>query len=177
MHDNTVKKRTISEQLRERRMALGLSLYDAARRAGTSAATLSRYESGWNRFETRTLRKLATALDCDLEITLRPKGGKRRKAVDGRSAVAQLKRLFWDYPVKATDLRRRTVWVAERVLEYGNLNDVRMLQQTLGRESFLAAVSAAERVSPRTRNFWCQMLEQEGVPCTKKCSRNIAWNS
>jgi transcriptional regulator with XRE-family HTH domain len=170
--------KTIPEQLRERRTALGLSLCDVARRAGTSAAALSRYESGWSRFETRTLHKLATALDCDLEIRLRPREKLNRKSsVDDSDALAQLKRLFWDYPIEIADLRQRSVWVAERVLEYGNLNDVRTLLQTLGRRSFLAAVAAAERVSPRTRSFWCQMLEQEGIPCTKKYSRNTAWNS
>lgn len=157
---------------------MGLSLANVARRAGTSPATLSRYEGGWSRFETGTLRKLATALDCDLEIELRPRAVSPSQASgDPRATVARIKRLFWDHPLVTGDLARRPVWVAERVLEYGNLDDVTTLASAMGRRPFLAAAAAAERVSPRTRRFWEQILELEGLPCTKRYSRNTAWNS
>ena len=52
MYDNTVHHGSeISRQLRARREEIGLSLAQLARRADTSAATLSRYETGWSRFE------------------------------------------------------------------------------------------------------------------------------
>lgn len=176
MHDKTMETRSISDLLRERRKALGLSLSDVARRAGTSAATLSRYENGWTRFETYTLRKLASALECELSIEFRPRR-ERRAATTPRMAVARLKRLFWDYNLTPGDFRKRSVWVTERVLEYGSLDDVRMLVQVMGRAEFMSAAAAAERVSPRTRSFWKQVLELEGIPCTRKYSRNTAWNS
>ena len=178
MHDNDMKpKISVSEQLRCRRGEMGLSLSQVARRAGTSAATLSRYEHGWTRFETYTLRKLALALGCELAIELRPKPPRRPTVRSRRQACAGLARLFWDHPLKPEDLEAHPAWVVERVLEYGALEDIHTLRDTMGRRAFLSAVAAAERVSPRTRSFWRQVLELEGIPCTKKYSRNTAWNS
>jgi transcriptional regulator with XRE-family HTH domain len=178
VYDNTMKKRTdISSQLRRRRAGLGLSLTDVARRAGTSAATLSRYEAGWTRFEIYTLRKLAAALDCELSVTLRPRSAPNRTAVRRKTVVERLSRLFWDRPLTADDIERFPQWVMERVLEFGQLEDVLALKETMGREAFLRGVAAAVRVSPRTRNFWVQVVEQEGIRCTNALSRNTAWNS
>lgn len=177
MHDNGMSTRSsMSEQLRRRRLALGLSLSEVARRAGTSAATLSRYEHGWTRFETYTLRKLALALDSELEITLSPKVRRTPPTRTPREVTAQISRLFWDHPLAVGDLEAHPVWVAERVLEYGTLADIDMLRDLMGRPAFLAAAASAHRVSPRTRNFWQHMLKMEGVSCTKKYSRNTAWN-
>jgi len=155
---------------------MGLSLSEVARRAGTSAATLSRYEHGWTRFETYTLRKLALALGCELAIELRPKATRKPTARSRRQVCAVLARLFWDHPLKPEDLEAHPTWVVERVLEYGALEDIHALCDTMGRRAFLSAVAAADRVSPRTRSFWRQVLELEGIPCTKKYSRNTAWN-
>ena len=168
---------TVSEQLKRRRTELGLSLSEVARRAGTSPATLSRYENGWTRFETYTLRKLAVALGCELRIEFRPRTVRGQATPDRAGALARLKRLFWDHPLVEKDLRAYPVWVLERVLDYGNLDDIRAIDGLMGREAFLQAVLKARRVSPRTRNFWCQILELEGMPCTRESSRNTAWNS
>ncbi len=132
----------LSRQLRERRREIGFSLAQLARRSDTSAATLSRYENGWSRFEVYTLRKLATALGCDLVVQLVPKGG--RDSQPRRSEVMQkIRRLFWDRPLTTEHLENNTLWVVERVLEYGNLDDLLSLQGLLGRETFLRHVSQA----------------------------------
>jgi len=168
---------SISSQLKRRRLELGLSLSEVARRAGTSPATLSRYEHGWTRFETYTLRKLAVSLNCDLKIELVPKAESKEAAADRGEALSQLKRLFWDHPLTDSDLEEHAVWVAERVLEYGNLYDIALLRDAMGKRAFLDAAARAERVSPRTRNFWSKILEMEGISCTKAYSRSTAWNS
>lgn len=177
-HDNSMSvEGGISEQLKRRRLALGLSLTEVARRAGTSAATLSRYEHGWTRFETHTLRKLALALNGELQITLSPTDTRSPPARTARAAAKQLARLFWDHPLTPKDLEAHPVWVVERVLEYGTLEDVALLRDQMGRKAFLAATASAQRMSPRTATFWKHMLQMEGIPCTKKYSRNTAWNS
>jgi len=176
IHDNSMKgKPTISQQLRRRRRALGLSLSGLARRADTSAATLSRYENGWSRFEVYTLRKLAMALGCDLRIELRPTA-RPRQALSRDEAVRRLARLFWDHELSTADLDVHEVWVAERVLEYGNLDDIHALRAALGEKRFLRTASMANRVSSRTRSLWQKILEKEGIQCTKKYSRNAAWD-
>jgi transcriptional regulator with XRE-family HTH domain len=167
----------ISDQLKQRRLELGMSLAEVARKAGTSSASLSRYENGWTRFETYTLQKLAAALACRLRIEFEPRDPAEAAGTDRAAAVARLQRLFWDHPLSEDDLAAHPVWITERVLDFGGLEDVRALARVMGREGFLHAAGKATRVSPRTQDFWRQILELEGKPCTTAYSRNAAWNS
>ncbi|OGV64435.1 MAG: hypothetical protein A2498_04225 [Lentisphaerae bacterium RIFOXYC12_FULL_60_16] len=154
-----------------------MSLSEVANRAGTSPASLSRYENGWTRFETYTLRKLAVALGCKLHVELQPIS----RITDGRAScsdlITRLQRLFWDHTLTRKVINQYPVWLLERVLDYGNLEDVYAVQKYMGSKNFLHKAAKAERVSPKTRNFWKQVLEKEGIPCMKKSSRNTAWNS
>jgi len=167
---------SISQQLQRRRKELGLSLSELAVRADTSAATLSRYENGWSKFETHTLRKLAAALGCELQIVLRPRVFTSQVCINRGAAVKRLARLFWDHRLVESDLDKHQVWVQERVLEYGNLDDVRLLQSLMGRKRFLQNTAMVNRVSCRTAGLWNGILKREGITCTKKYSRKTAWN-
>lgn len=158
------------------RLRRGLSLGQLARRMGTSAPTISRYENGWSRFELHTLQKLATALGCRLRIELEPEAA--IPAPGGRSAVVrQIGRLFWDRPLRAADLVDYPAWVVKRVLEYGTLADVESIRDVMGRKAFLAEVAGLRFDTDRTRVFWQTMLEKEGIPCTAKYSRKAVPNS
>lgn len=163
----------ISEQLKKRRLETGLSLSQLARRANTSVATLSRYENGWQRFELYTLRKLATALGCRLRVDLEPmetSSPKRQRA----SGMRELRRLFWDRALRNRDLDEYPLWVLERVLEYGSLEDVRFLVRRMGQKRFLENVGQVRFKSARTENFWHLILQREGISCTKRFSRKEA---
>ena len=165
-----MKEYSISEKLKSRRLELGLSLTQLARRANTSVATLSRYENGWQRFEMYTLRKLATALDCRLKVDLEP----FESAVPESQknwGIRELRRLFWDRRLRNQDLEDFPLWVLERVLEYGSLEDVRFLMSHMGHRGFLKNVAQVRFKSARTENFWRVILQREGVSCTKKYSR------
>jgi transcriptional regulator with XRE-family HTH domain len=165
---------SISADLKARRLAVGLSLTQASRRAGTSAATLSRYENGWTRFELYTLKKLAAALGCELDIRLKaiPRSA---GSSDKAARIARLRRLFWDRPLRDGDIRRHPRWVLERVLEYGQLDDVHDVMSLLGRDVFLEQIRRVKGMSPKTREFWRLMLEEE-PQCTKKPCRPQAAN-
>jgi len=89
---------------------------------------------------------------------------------------ARLKRLFWDHPLTATEFEKHPVWIMERVLEYGALADVQALRDLLGHDTFLKTVQEARRLSPRTMNFWSQILALEGLSCTRKYFRDTVWN-
>ena len=121
---------------------------------------MSRYENGWTRFETYTLQKLATALGGELHLELRPRSAARQLRISRDDVVRQLSRLFWDHPLTEADLSSYPVWVLERVLDYGSLQDIRVLQEAMGRMAFLQTASRATRVSPRTLNFWSQILKR-----------------
>jgi transcriptional regulator with XRE-family HTH domain len=176
MDDNAMKPLSpISRQLRERRRERGLSLAQVASRSGTSVAAVSRYENGWTRFELYTLRKLAASLGCELSVSLTPR--ERPGQPEPAEVVARVGRLFWDRRLEVRDLEESTTWVVERVLEYGDLEDVRLLVGLLGRDGFLQRVSEARFSSDRARVFWEKILEREGVQCTRRYSRKGAETS
>jgi transcriptional regulator with XRE-family HTH domain len=158
--------------LRELRELAGLSLRDVARRAGTSAATIHRYESGWARFEVFTLQKLARALDCELQIRFVPTPPPRKRS--RTKAARDLARLFWDRPLHPEDLERHPAWVVARVLEYGQLEDVRALVGLLGRDRFFDVLAGVHLAEPKGRRLWAGLLKLEGRRCTRRFSREAA---
>ena len=163
----------ISQALKRRRQQLGLSLARLAGRVRTSAATISRYENGWHRFEVYTLQKLASALGCRLVIGLEPLSPEIAKP--GREVVVRrIRRLFWDKPLQVADLREHPQWVVRRVLELGSLADVQALVGLLGKGAFLQQVACLRFYSDKTTRFWAAMLAQEGVKCRKKSSPKAA---
>ncbi len=167
---------SISQKLRKRREELGLSQADVARRAGTSTATISRYESGWDRFEVYTLQKLASALECRLGVSLLPLTESTSKP-QAEEVLRQLERLFWDVQLSVDHLDEYPTWVVGRVLEYGAMEDVHLLVRHLGRDNFLQTVSNVRFSTRRAEHFWEQILHREGMECTRKSCRNTAINS
>ncbi|MBD3278480.1 MAG: helix-turn-helix domain-containing protein [Candidatus Aegiribacteria sp.] len=129
---------SVSEQLKRRRIEMGLSVYDLARLADTSPATISRYENGWTRFEMGTLRKLAMALNCRLNVGLSACSRGTGDSGSVQDIIEKLKRLFWDTEFGENTVQYHPVWVVERVLENGRLSDVHALQHLMGREHFLS---------------------------------------
>jgi transcriptional regulator with XRE-family HTH domain len=156
MSDNSS---TLGQQIRQLRQERGWTLADLARRAGTSAPTIHRYENGWDRFELETLRKISSALGARLVIGLVP--GPRRVAnrrVSPAALVRTLAPLFWDHDLSAADLSRHPGWVLERVLTSGNRLQVHTARRFFGDD---AVRDAARRrgVDKRTRAYWRLILE------------------
>jgi len=156
--------RSIGVQIRALRTARGWSLAELARRAGTSAPTLHRYESGWDRFELATLRKIASALGASLDVKLVPgsaTGGKPRERPPG-ALLKLLSPLFWDRELQLSDLERYQGWVLERVLMFGNWKQVVAARQFYG-DAALARAAARRGVDVKTRNYWNTVLEGGAV--------------
>ena len=63
----------IAAQVSERRLALGFSQVDLARRCTTSQSAIARLENGGRPPRIDTLLRIADALDCDLAVELRPR--------------------------------------------------------------------------------------------------------
>ena len=93
-----------------------------------------------------------------------------------KAVITDLRRLFWDHTLEESDFKEHPVWVAERVLEYGTIEDVVRLREVLGKAQFLDVVARCRRMSAHTLSFWSKILELEGVSCTKRFSRSTAWN-
>jgi hypothetical protein len=88
-----------------------------------------------------------------------------------------LKRLFWDRPLKGSDLEDFPRWVVQRVLETGNLEDVQVLLACMEKKRFLEVVSRIQFSSARTESFWRHMLQKENMTCTRKFCRETAKTS
>ena len=68
----------IADRVAERRGELGLSQQQLAHLTGTTQSAIARLERGGRPPRIDTLLRIAEALDCDLVVELRPKGGARR---------------------------------------------------------------------------------------------------
>jgi transcriptional regulator with XRE-family HTH domain len=62
----------IAEQVGARRRELGLSQQQLAELTGTTQSAIARLESGGRPPRIDTLLRIASALDCELEVQLRP---------------------------------------------------------------------------------------------------------
>lgn len=70
----TVKKLLIVEQILERMKALGLNRSKLAARMEVSPARVTTMMDGTNNFTIETLMRAADAVECDLALTIVPKG-------------------------------------------------------------------------------------------------------
>ncbi|MBA3383003.1 MAG: helix-turn-helix transcriptional regulator [Actinobacteria bacterium] len=66
----------IAEQVAGRRRELGLSQSQLAELTGTTQSAIARLESGGRPPRIDTLLRITSALDCELEVRLRPRGSK-----------------------------------------------------------------------------------------------------
>jgi transcriptional regulator with XRE-family HTH domain len=63
----------IADQVTEQRLARGLSQQELAELCSTTQSAIARLESGGRPPKIDTLLRIADALDCDLDVTLRPR--------------------------------------------------------------------------------------------------------
>lgn len=70
--ERTALARSVSELLLAYRVKHDISQTELAKRLGTGQAKVSRLESGTHTPNLQTLKKIATALEIDLKIVLRP---------------------------------------------------------------------------------------------------------
>lgn len=78
--EEEMQKLAIGEQLARLRMEAGLTQSQVAKRTGTTASAISRYENAeYDRYELRTLQKIVRACGGRLEISLEP-GPKTHRA-------------------------------------------------------------------------------------------------
>lgn len=63
----------IADQIADRRLELGLSQKQLAELTGTTQSAIARLESGGRPPRLDTLLRITNALDCELEVHLRPR--------------------------------------------------------------------------------------------------------
>lgn len=148
----------VGPRLRALRQRKGMSLKELAENVGSSASAIHRYESGWGRFELRTLRRLAAALDARLDISLEPV---QRNGAAGPLSPAQLahdlRSLFWDVELQPEHLHQYSQWVLRRVLRFGDWQAVRQARMYFGDDAVREA-AAHRSMDARTRRLWQVVL-------------------
>ncbi len=148
----------LGPRLRSLRQRKGLSLKELADKIGSSVSAIHRYESGWGRFELRTLRRLAAALDARLDISLdplRPDGSADHASP--AQLVRKLRPLFWDVDLKPEHLDENPQWVLRRVLRFGDWLAVRRVRMHFGDDAVRDA-AAHRSMDARTRRLWHVIL-------------------
>lgn len=166
MYDNKYCGIPIGNQIRALRTAQGWSLATLAEKIGTSAPTVHRYENGWDRFELATLKRIGSALGARLEVNLIAARDTNQEfgQLSENNFVKLLKPLFWDKALDKTDLEQYPEWVLERVLMFGNRNQVVAARTWFGDDLVLAAASR-RGVDKRTSHYWRIVLEGDcGAP-------------
>jgi transcriptional regulator with XRE-family HTH domain len=75
----------IAERVAERRAAWGISQRELAELCGTTQSAIARIERGKRPPRIDTLARIASALDCELVIELRPRTNPPPKGKEGES--------------------------------------------------------------------------------------------
>lgn len=164
MKHNRSTPAPLGYQIRLLRKRRGLTLKQLAEAVGTSVPAMHRYEGGWERYSLTTLRKIAEALQADLEIQLIPQNrylreeGVTPQKPRAGTLAKHLAPLFWDKPLAVSDLDRYTSWILKRVLTAGNIKQVREAVAYFGMEC-VEDVIEDRGIDPKTRSFWKAVLE------------------
>ncbi len=147
----------IGLQIRRLRKRRGMTLQQLADRAGTSVSALHRYESGWDRFEVATLRRIATALGAHLDVRLVLGESPEIEKPGATSLVDKIGPLFWDKRLTDDDLTSFPLWALGRVLAFGNADQVRSARSFFG-DALIREAIRQRGTDARTRAYWNLML-------------------
>jgi hypothetical protein len=66
----------------------------------------------------------------------------------------EFQKYFWDVAFKDLSLEKYSRFIAERILNYGDLESVRWLIVTVGMDFISSVVKTSRNLNPKTLNFW-----------------------
>ena len=70
-----------------------------------------------------------------------------------------LKLYFWDVNFEELRVKKHAFFVIKRVLDKGNLGDIRWLVKTYGKDAIKKVVMETKDLARPTGNFWADMLD------------------
>lgn len=81
-----------------------------------------------------------------------------------------LRSYFWDIKFEELDIRSDAFFVIKRVLDRGNLSDIRWVVKTYGKEEIKKVILKTRDLSRPTGNLWADILgiDKTQVPCLQK---------
>jgi|SRR3989344_2457927 len=81
-----------------------------------------------------------------------------------------LRPYFWDVEFEKLGIKTHALLVIKRVLDRGNLNDIRWLVKTYGKDAIKKVVLETRDLARPTGNFWADVLglDKSRIPCLQK---------
>ena len=81
-----------------------------------------------------------------------------------------LRSYFWDVAFEELRVKKHSFLIIKRVLDRGNLRDIRWLIKTYGRDAIKKVIMETRDLARPTGNFWADMLNlnKHKVPCLQK---------
>lgn len=74
----------------------------------------------------------------------------------------EFRKYFWDVDYDDLSLEKYPKFIAERIMNYGDLNSVKWLQSVLDREFIRSVVLNSRNLNPKTKNYWELLLSIRG---------------
>lgn len=86
-----------------------------------------------------------------------------------------IKVVLWDVDTKELDLKKHWFFIIERIMVYGNENDVRWMLATFSKEQLIEVVKNSRNLDRKTANFWALWfgIDKEEVRCFKNTYQKI----
>lgn len=83
------------------------------------------------------------------------------------------KNIFWDADVEKIDPKTKSKYVIERILEYGDKEQIKWMLRFYGRDQIIKEVETSRQLSPKSASFWGNYfnLPHEEIKCLNKLSQ------
>jgi len=86
-----------------------------------------------------------------------------------------IKMVLWDVDTEELDLKKHWFFVIERIMDYGNENDVQWMLGTFSKEQLIEVVKKSRNLNRKTANFWVLWfgIDREEIRCFKNTYQKI----
>ncbi|MGQ9647180.1 MAG: DUF6922 domain-containing protein [Thermodesulfobacteriota bacterium] len=81
-------------------------------------------------------------------------------------------RLFWDVDKNALDLKRHRSYIIKRIMDYGDIEEVKWMLKTYSSEEVIEVVKKSRGLSRKSAYFWAAYFDipREEIACLKMSS-------
>lgn len=66
----------------------------------------------------------------------------------------EFRKYFWDVDYDELSLEKYPKFIAERIMNYGDIDSVKWLQSVLDREFIRSVVINSRNLNPKSKNYW-----------------------
>ena len=70
----------------------------------------------------------------------------------------EFQKYFWDVAFDDLSLEKYPKFIAERIMNYGDLDDIRWLLKVLDRDFIRSVIKNSRNLNSKTQNYWQLML-------------------